>query len=268
MQFNVSQLAAWPDITRIVGRHFDHVSAAGTCCHGPHAVDVQAIHQRAPRLSLQTRSWVRTLLGAGISTQEIMRQSRQRFADAKKLAPSSRDHFLKRQDVRNLEHTLAESTWKLHDDEATSVRLFQQRHEKNIFMYREQHPEQPDNDSQTHQPAQPFVMGLVTDGMREAALKHGHDGVVCLDATFSPNHMKFSLYTALVVDTHGNGLPIFEVLSESTTHPAVTEWMVAFQRYMHTFQADWRPSCFMVDDAGCERNKARKIAEESSAIAA
>jgi hypothetical protein len=186
----------------------------------------------------------------------------------KKLAPSSRDHFLKRQDVRNLEHTLAESTWKLHDDEATSVRLFQQRHEKNIFMYREQHPEQPDNDSQTHQPAQPFVMGLVTDGMREAALKHGHDGVVCLDATFSPNHMKFSLYTALVVDTHGNGLPIFEVLSESTTHPAVTEWMVAFQRYMHTFQADWRPSCFMVDDAGCERNKARKIAEESSAIAA
>ncbi|DBA83021.1 hypothetical protein WJX77_006661 [Trebouxia sp. C0004] len=90
----------------------------------------------------------------------------------------------------------------------------------------EQHPEQPANDSQTHQPAQPFVMGLVTDGMREAALKHGHDGVVCadacIDATFSTNHTKFSLYTALVVDNHGNGLPILDVLSESTTQPAVT----------------------------------------------
>ena len=62
--------------------------------------------------------------------------------------------------------------------------------------------------------------------MRKVALKYGHDGVVCIDATYSTSHMKFSLYTALVVDTHGNGLPIFEVLSESNTQPAMTEWMM------------------------------------------
>lgn len=58
-------------------------------------------------------------------------------------------------------------------------------------------------------------MGLMTDDMRAAALKPGHNGLVCLDATFTTNHLKFPLYTGLVVDEHGNGLPIFEVLSEA-----------------------------------------------------
>ena len=56
MLLTVSQLAAWPDITRITGRHFNHVSAAGACCHGPVADGVEATHKRAPQLSLQTRS--------------------------------------------------------------------------------------------------------------------------------------------------------------------------------------------------------------------
>ena len=42
MQFTVSQLAAWLEVTRIVGRHFDHVSAAGVCCRGPDAVGVSS----------------------------------------------------------------------------------------------------------------------------------------------------------------------------------------------------------------------------------
>ena len=92
MSLTVSQLAAWPDITRITGRHFNHVNAAGACCSGPDAVGVEATHKRAPHLSLQTRSW---FLGAGVSTLDIMRQSRQRLAEAKKAGTFSRDHFLK-----------------------------------------------------------------------------------------------------------------------------------------------------------------------------
>ena len=69
--------------------------------------------------------------------------------------------------------------------------------------------------------------------MRAAA--YGPNGVVCIDT----NHLKFPLYTTLVVDEHVNGLPIFEVLSESTTQLAVTEWMLAYQQHMQTFQADY-----------------------------
>jgi len=32
---------------------------------------------------------------------------------------------------------------------------------------------------------------------------------------------------------------------------------MAVQRYMHTFQADWRPLCFIVDDAQGEINAIR-----------
>ncbi|KAL3145170.1 hypothetical protein ABBQ38_001769 [Trebouxia sp. C0009 RCD-2024] len=74
MQFTVSQLAAWPEVTRIIGRHFYHVNAAGVCCHGPEADGVSSKFQRAPHLSVKTRGWVRTLLSAGISTKEIMRK--------------------------------------------------------------------------------------------------------------------------------------------------------------------------------------------------
>ena len=55
MQFTISQLAAWPEVTRIVDRHFNHVSTVGYCCHGPDAVGVSSKHQRAPHLSLQSR---------------------------------------------------------------------------------------------------------------------------------------------------------------------------------------------------------------------
>lgn len=34
MQITASQLALWPEITHIVGKHFDHVNAAGVYCHG------------------------------------------------------------------------------------------------------------------------------------------------------------------------------------------------------------------------------------------
>lgn len=66
--------------------------------------------------------------------------------------------ILKQQDVRKLEHNLAEKVWKLHEDEATSVRLFKQQHDKNVFKYTEQQPAQPASDSQPSHPAQPFVM--------------------------------------------------------------------------------------------------------------
>ena len=50
---------------------------------------------------------------------------------------------------RDCGHTLAEAIWKLHEDEATSTHLFQQRHHKDIFTHKEQlQPAQPQNSGQ------------------------------------------------------------------------------------------------------------------------
>ena len=52
MQIAVTQLAVWPDVTCVVGRHFDLTNSAGMCCHGPDdAAGLKSQHQYAPRLS-------------------------------------------------------------------------------------------------------------------------------------------------------------------------------------------------------------------------
>ena len=124
-----------------------------------------------------------------------MRKHQKQFAEDERRGKLTRDSFLKRQDVRNLEHKLAETVWKWHGDEAASVQHFKDHHAKNVFINREQRTAQPAADSQPSQAAQPFVMGLLSD-----AFKYGHNNVVCIDAAFARNHLKFPLYTALVVD--------------------------------------------------------------------
>ena len=236
MQFTVSQLAAWPEVTRIIGRHFDHVNAAGVRCHGPEAPGVSSKLQRAPHLSVKTRGWVRTLLSAGISTNEIMRKHQKRFDEDMQNGSLTRDSFLKRQDVRNLEHNLAEKVWKLHEDEATSVRLFKQQHDKNVFMYTEQQPAQPASDGQPSQPARPFVIGLVTDDMRAAALQ------TWPQMTWTQ-------------------LPL-QVVVEAAAKPAPTKRQTRQQRCMEC------KACLnrAIGKQGCERNKAKRLAEKSSAV--
>ncbi|DBA87977.1 hypothetical protein WJX77_012106 [Trebouxia sp. C0004] len=136
MQFIITQLAIWPDITHIVGRHFNHINAAGEHPHGQDAGSaVPKAARVAPPLSSDTRGWVRTLLNSGQTVQQIMRKHQQRVKAAKDAGVSlGRDAALKPQDVRNCEHTLAKSTWELHEDEATSIHLFQQRHHKTLHL--------------------------------------------------------------------------------------------------------------------------------------
>lgn len=48
MSITASQLALWPEITHIVGKHFDHCNSAGVYCHGPEAdIHVKKKHKHA-----------------------------------------------------------------------------------------------------------------------------------------------------------------------------------------------------------------------------
>ena len=74
---------------------------------------------------------------------------------------ADRDCFLTSQDIRNIHSKLAVLTWKLHQNEAQSVRLFAQQHASNIFIYQEERSSQPSQPTQplpAHQPSQPAVL--------------------------------------------------------------------------------------------------------------
>ena len=49
MQFTLSQLAMWPEITHIVGKHFDHINAAGVCCHDLDAGVDPKLHKQSQK---------------------------------------------------------------------------------------------------------------------------------------------------------------------------------------------------------------------------
>lgn len=227
--------------------------------------DVLAELWPAARLSCTQAAKLATI--ALCTTRHIQQQHQLRVTEALKAGkPLGRDEFLKPVDIRNCEHDLAETQWKLHQNEAQSVRMFAQQHDANVFIYKEQQgpqqqpaKEQPAQQQQVQKPTQPFVLGFATDNMKANAVKHGNNNLLLLDATFSTNHMKFPLYTGLTMDAHNNGLPILETILESSSQAAASEWLRAHKQYMQHLCPGWRPSCFMVDDAQGEINAIRYI---------
>ena len=213
-------LAIQPASSLARGRHCDHDNTAGYCCHGPDAVSVSSKHQRAPHLSLQSRGWVRTLLRASISSKEIMHKHQKQFAEDECAAnsPETASSSVK------MCATLSTNLQRKH---GSGVRMKQRQYNfSKVTMPRMSPSIESSNQRSLPLTASqvmrrsPFVTGVVTDDMRAAVLKYGHNNVVCIDATFATKHrLKFPQYTAAVVDDHGNGLPILEILSESTAQP-------------------------------------------------
>ena len=99
-----------------------------------------------------------------------------------------------------------------------------------------------------------FQLGFMSPTMLQNALKYAHNNAVLLDATFGTNHQKLSLYTALAMDAHGNGLPLFHVLTHGSTQARMFEILSAWQAHMESQLPGFRPSCMMVDDAIAEIN--------------
>jgi hypothetical protein len=241
--------AATEPVSRLECSSFEHVNQDGDVCHGP-GLHSLTQHRHAAHLSKATRAWVKTMLFAGFSTRQILMENDKRMKAAMQQGGTgwcNRDLMLRAQDVRNCEQEVAVTLWRWHPVEAQSVRMFTEMHPDFIFIYKEQI-----NDQQ-----QPFVLGMVTANMLQTALKYGDGNAVLMDATFGTNHLRMHLHTGLVMDAHGNGLPIFHVLSQRQQQEDLQEWLLAFKSLMLQHNSTWQPSCFLVDDAQAEINAIR-----------
>jgi hypothetical protein len=261
MKFTVTRIAnTQPPVSKIVCPTFEHRDKQGRCCHKLDELFCPA------HLSRQKRAWVTAMLDAGFSTRQILCDNEKMMQDAMARGEVvGRDFDLCAQDVRNCERHIASSLWKLHINEAQSLRMWAELHAEHVFIYQEE----------DKQAGQPFVLGFLTENMQANAHKFGNDGVVCMDATFGTNHFRMPLYTGLVVDGHYNGLPIFYVLTQSSTQETTAQWLQAFnERMQQTLPgnsaptsaagaaggvARWRPSCFLVDDSQAEINALRCV---------
>jgi hypothetical protein len=70
-----------------------------------------------------------------------------------------------------------------------------------------------------------------------------------MDATFGTNDVKYHLFTLTAFDFHNIGVLVAWVIMSRQTCEDLVEWLNALRAKLLSHMPDWRPSCFIVDDA-------------------
>ncbi|KAG5031014.1 hypothetical protein JHK85_014996 [Glycine max] len=92
--------------------------------------------------------------------------------------PQNRDDFLTRNDVRNMERTVRNSSNELHENDECSVKIWVQQHQKHVFYFQ-------DNSS-----SEPFVLGIQTDWQLQQMLRFGNNSFISFHSSFGLKKLK------------------------------------------------------------------------------
>ena len=93
----------------------------------------------------------------------------------------------------------------------------------------------------------------------EAMLGRTNNGAISMDATFGTNHIKFHLFILMTFDDFCNGVLIAWVITSRQKEEDLIQWLTALRAKPIIIQPEWRPSCFIVDDAIYERNAIKYV---------
>ncbi|GLJ43699.1 hypothetical protein SUGI_0909890 [Cryptomeria japonica] len=244
--FTVKRLYTRPSIALMIYNQRNHVDRTGSPCHG--SLDRDAIGTRAmyaPRISDELRQRIMSMLYIGISMDNIMQNHSEEVE--KHGGPSNRDDLLTRNDVRNMERVIRQSTYELDSNDLLSIRTWVQRHQKYVFFY------------QDSSVSEPFILGIQTEWQLQQMIRFGHNSYIAADSTFGTNKLRCPLYTLLVFDVHQNALPVAWIISPSFASHSIHKWMGAFSDRARTKDPKWKPYAFMIDDAATDISVVRDV---------
>jgi len=77
----------------------------------------------------------------------------------------------------------------------------------------------------------------------------GRNWLISMDATFGTNNVKYHLFTLMAFDFHHTRVPVAWVIMSQQTCEYLVEWLSALQANIISHMPNWRPSCFIMDDA-------------------
>lgn len=178
--FTVKRLYTRPLLALIIYNQRTHVDKTGSPCHG--LLDQEAVGTRAmyaPRISEELRQKVLSMLHAGISLDTIVQHHLEEVQ--RHGGPHNRDDFLTRNDVRNMERLIRNSSHELHPDDNCSVKMWAQRHHKNVFYFQESTG------------SEPFILGIQTDWQLQQLLRYGHSGLLASHSTSGSKKLKVAI---------------------------------------------------------------------------
>ncbi|OUZ99897.1 zinc finger protein [Macleaya cordata] len=237
--FTVKRLYTRPFLALIIYNQRNHVDKTGAPCHG--ILDRDAVGTRAmyaPRISEELRQKVMSMLYVGISLDDIIQHHTEEVE--RHGGPSSRDDFLTRNDVRNMERVIRHSTRELHENDVHTIRTWVQRHQKNVFYFRDTSV------------TESFVLGIQTEWQLQQMLRYGHNSSIASHSNFGLKKFKFPLCTLLVFDSCQNAIPVAWVITSCFNGQDIHSWMVPLVERIRTKDPRWKPHAFIMDDPSFE----------------
>ncbi len=70
-----------------------------------------------------------------------------------------------------------------------------------------------------------------------------------MDATFGTNDVKYHLFTLMGFDVHHTRNALAWIITSRQTMNDLIEWFQHLKAKMLSIMLNWRPSCFIIDDA-------------------
>jgi hypothetical protein len=121
-------------------------------------------------------------LKLGLSIYQVMNKHKCRVKEMMENSNElSRYLFLSEQNIIHLARKLAKKTYKKHENDAHSVRMWVVENKDKVFFYQEsgQHVQGNLENNQL-----PFTVGIQTEWQRQMMLRHGHEIGISIDVTF------------------------------------------------------------------------------------
>ncbi|XP_031274605.1 uncharacterized protein LOC116133077 isoform X2 [Pistacia vera] len=233
--FTVKRLYTRPLLALIIYNQRNHVDKTGAPCHG--LLDRDALGTRAmyaPRISEDLRQKVMSMLYVGISLDTVIQHHMELVQGHG--GPHNRDDFLTRNDVRNMERVIRNTSHELHADDLCSVRMWVQRHQKNVFFF------------QDYSVSEPFILGIQTDWQLQQMLHYGNNGLIASHSTFGLKKLKYPLSTLVIFDLSQNAIPVAWIITSSFVGQYIHKWIGPLAERIRTKDPRWRLNAFLVDD--------------------
>lgn len=174
--FIIKRLFVRPHVAVIVYNQRQHVDNSGTVCHGP--LDRNALGPRTmthPYVSDELRQQAMSMIYLGISEENILQKY---IEGAEAFGGSGSGGDLASKYVQKLEVVIKRSTYELDPDDLSSVRIWVERHPKNVFFY------QDSSDTGS------FILGIQTEWQLQQMIRFGNNSLVAADTTFGINKLK------------------------------------------------------------------------------
>ncbi len=154
----------------------------------------------------------------------------------------TRDDFIRQQDIAYLDRKHTKMNWRLHKNPAISLCTWAFCHPNYVFYFQ--------NASENNGIHVPFTIGIQTPSQLQSMISLGDNGAIfSMDASFNTNDMKFHLFTLMVFDAHHTGMPNVWITTSRQTCNDLVEWLTPLKINLLRQNLEWKPSCFIVDDA-------------------